>query len=62
MLANKLLNDWREEILQNFDEGIQGQSTAHVLLVFHNYLVPDILDKELKIVEHMALKVEIKCL
>ena len=50
-LANKLLNDWRGEILQNFDEAIQRQSVVPVVLGFHNFLVPDILEKKLKFVE-----------
>ena len=54
-LANKLLNDWREKILQSFEGDIQTVHSfhcmAHVLLGFHNYLVPDIKEKKLKIVE-----------
>ena len=54
-LANKLLNDWREEVLQRFEGDIQTVHSfhcmAHVLLGFHNYLVPDIKEKELTIVE-----------
>ena len=54
-LANKLLNDWREETLQNFDGDIKSVHSfhcmAHVLLGFHNYLVPDMKEMETKIAE-----------
>ena len=53
-LANKILNDWREEILQNFDGDVETVHTfycmAHVLLGFHNYIVPDMKEKEIEIV------------
>ena len=54
-LATKLLNDWRDETLQNFEGDVKTVHSfhcmAHVLLGFHNYLVPDLKEKEVKIVE-----------
>ncbi|CAC5420858.1 unnamed protein product [Mytilus coruscus] len=56
-LANTLLNEWRDEILLNFELNGDKQTVhsfhcmAHVLLGFHSYVKPELKQLETKLVE-----------
>ncbi|XP_045170683.2 uncharacterized protein LOC123533110 [Mercenaria mercenaria] len=53
-LADKLLDDWKEEMLENVEEPSpihHLHCMAHVLLGFHNYLSPELKQMEAKLTE-----------
>ncbi|CAC5358701.1 unnamed protein product [Mytilus coruscus] len=56
-LANTLLNEWRDEMLLNFELNGDKQTVhsfhcmAHVLLGFHSYVKPELKQLETKLVE-----------
>ncbi|KAH3790375.1 hypothetical protein DPMN_168574 [Dreissena polymorpha] len=56
-LADKLLSQWRDDIIKHCDNELQIQSVknfhcmAHVLLGFHNYICADMKSLEKQIVQ-----------